>query len=419
MVGDDLAGASLVQMIEAQRGAPNEGEIEPRLAPVRDRPTVTKTRYLGGHQQIVRVDREVVGPAPPEIESFLLEEIDQAVAAFDLVVASDYGKGVLTGRVLAALFAACARERKMCIVDPKRLRFADYRGATLITPNRKELSNAVGLPTETDQEAETAANKAIAESGAAILLTRSEKGMSLFRADAAPVHLPAEAQEVFDVSGAGDTVVAGVALGLASGLAFEQSMRIANAAAGVAVAKLGTAVVTQSELAAALKTQGRAPARGASLASLERAVQKREQWRAQGLIVGFTNGCFDLLHPGHVSLIAQAAEACDRLIVALNSDTSVSRLKGPERPVQPLENRAAVINALKGVDLVISFEEETPVNLIEALAPDVLVKGADYAETEVVGADIVKARGGRVILAKLADGQSTTALVQKARKKAQ
>ena len=205
MIGDDLAGANLVQMIEAQRGRANEGEIEPRLAPVRDRPTVAKTRYLGGHQQIVRVDREFADPAPREIEAFLIEEIEEALSHCELAIASDYGKGVLTDRVLGALFAACEREKKKCIVDPKRVHFSDYRGATLITPNRKELSIAMGLPTETDEEAERAADKAIRESGAAILLTRSEKGMTLYRADTAPLHLPAEALEVFDVSGAGDT----------------------------------------------------------------------------------------------------------------------------------------------------------------------------------------------------------------------
>lgn len=414
MIGDDLAGASIVQMIEAPQAS--GGLIEPRLAVVKERPTIAKTRYVGGHQQIVRVDREHAIPAPPAIEQRLIEEIEDAVAECDVVVASDYGKGVLTDSVLAALFAACAKAGKPCIVDPKRMAFADYRGATLITPNRKELSNAVRLPTETDSEAQSAAAEAIAQSGAAILLTRSEKGMTLYRDAKAPVHLPAEAREVFDVSGAGDTVIAGVALGLAAGLSFEQSMRIANAAAGIVVGKLGAAVVSQNELAAALKGAPRARAAETGPMPLERALELREQWRAEGLIVGFTNGCFDLLHAGHVSLIAQAADACDRLIVALNSDSSVRRLKGDSRPVQTLEARAAVMNAIKGVDCVVAFEEDTPLALIEALAPDVLVKGADYKESEVVGGEIVKAKGGRIVLAHLAEGQSTTALVQKAQK---
>ncbi|MBL8549634.1 MAG: D-glycero-beta-D-manno-heptose-7-phosphate kinase [Hyphomonadaceae bacterium] len=407
MIGADPAANLLLDMIDALGPS-----VDPKLVTVRDRPTVEKTRFLGGHQQLVRVDREFAMPAAPAIEAQLIEEIEEAVASCDLVVASDYGKGVLTDNVLKALFSLCARAQRRCIVDPKRPRFADYRGATLITPNRKELSLAVGLPTETDEEAKAAASAAIAESGAAILLTRSEKGMTLYRADLPPVHLKAQTREVFDVSGAGDTVVASVALGLASGLSFEQSMRVANAAAGIVVGKLGAAVATQEELSAALKNKpiARPDARGAS--PLAAALQQRDQWRAEGLIVGFTNGCFDLLHSGHVSLVTQAAEACDRLIVALNSDSSVRRLKGPARPMQPLDSRAAIIGALKGVDLVVSFEEDTPLSLIEALSPDVLIKGADYNEDQVVGGDIVKARGGRVVLARLTEGQSTSALVE-------
>ncbi|MGE3141916.1 MAG: D-glycero-beta-D-manno-heptose-7-phosphate kinase [Hyphomonadaceae bacterium] len=415
MVGDDAGGAALVDMVDQFRPA-GGGGVEGRLAHARGRPTVTKTRYLGGRQQIVRVDRETAAPASADVEAELIAELEDAVPGCDLVVASDYGKGVLTDRVLAALFAACARAGKPCIVDPKRSRFADYRGAALITPNRKELAGAVHLPTETDAEAEAAARAAIAESGAAILLTRSEKGMSLYRDGQAPLHLPAEAREVFDVSGAGDTVVAGIALALACGLSHEQAMRVANAAAGIVVAKVGTAIVTQAELSAAPKAQSHEEqAHESALAPLERARALRDRWRAEGLIVGFTNGCFDLLHAGHVSLIGQAAGACDRLIVALNSDASVRRLKGETRPVQSLENRAAIMASLKGVDLVLGFEEDTPLALIEALEPDVLVKGADYAESEVVGGDLVKARGGRIVRAELTEGQSTSALVKKAR----
>jgi D-beta-D-heptose 7-phosphate kinase/D-beta-D-heptose 1-phosphate adenosyltransferase len=299
------------------------------------------------------------------------------------------------------------------------MRFADYRGAQLVTPNRRELSEAVRLPCENDAEAEAAANEAIAQSGADILLTRSEKGMSLFRKDAQPIHLPAQAREVFDVSGAGDTVVAVIASGLGAGLPIERTMRIANAAAGIVVGKVGTATTTVEEIAAALS----GPERRASLAhaqafapamTLAEAVALRADWATQGLSVGFTNGCFDLLHPGHVSLLAQAAGACERLIVALNSDASVRRLKGPTRPIQPLDARARVIGAIRGIDLVVAFEEDTPLALIQALAPDVLVKGADYSEEEVVGGDLVKARGGRILLAALTPGQSTTAIARKA-----
>jgi D-beta-D-heptose 7-phosphate kinase/D-beta-D-heptose 1-phosphate adenosyltransferase len=412
VVGDDAAAATLVEAITREH--PN---IEARFAVARGRPTTNKTRYLGGRHQLIRVDRELPLPSPPDCERQLIEDIEEAIEECDLVVISDYLKGAVTDAVLAAAFAAAAAAGKKVIVDPKRTDFSAYRGATLICPNRGELERATGLPCATDQEAETATAAAIAQSGAAILFKRSQKGVSLFRAGAAAIHMAAEAREVADVSGAGDTVVAGVALGLAAGMPYELAMRIGNAAAGVVVGKVGAAAVTREELDAALRTPGRAatgPVAG-GFTPMERALAQRDRWRAEGQVVGFTNGCFDLLHAGHVSLIAQSAAACDRLIVALNSDASVRRLKGAQRPVQDIEARAAVMCGLKGVDMVMAFEEDTPLELIRALAPDVLIKGADYSEEQVVGADLVKARGGRIVLAQLADGQSTTALVAKAR----
>lgn len=414
MIGADAAGQQLMKLIDE-----THTRIAPRLAVDRDRPTITKTRYLGGQQQIVRVDRELVAPCTSAIEAQLLDDLEDALADCGALVLSDYGKGVLTDSVLARAFELAKKRGVPVIVDPKRQSLADYRGAAIITPNRRELTEAVRLPCETDEEALTAANEAIAQSGAAILLTRSEKGMSLFRDGAAPIHLPAEAREVFDVSGAGDTVVSVIAAGLGAGLPIERTMRIANAAAGIVVAKVGTATTTVEEIAKALS----GPERRASLVqtqafapsmTLAEAAQLRADWAAQGLTVGFTNGCFDLLHPGHVSLLAQAAAGCDRLIVALNSDASVRRLKGPTRPIQPLEARARVIGAIRGIDLVVAFEEDTPLALINALTPDVLIKGADYAEDEVVGGDIVKARGGRILLAALTPGESTTAIARKA-----
>lgn len=414
LIGADAAGAQVMKLLDE-----NHARITPRLAVDRERPTITKTRYLGGQQQIVRVDREHVAPCTTAIEDELLDNLEEALADCSALVLSDYGKGVLTDRILEKAFALAEARRIPTIVDPKRTRFADYRGATLITPNRRELSEAVRLPCENDAEAQAAADEAIAQSGADILLTRSEKGMSLFRKHAPPIHLPARAREVFDVSGAGDTVVAVIASGLGAGLPIERTMRIANAAAGIVVAKVGAATTTVEEIALALS----GPERRASLAhaqafapamTLSQAVALRADWATQGLTVGFTNGCFDLLHPGHVSLLAQAAAACDRLIVALNSDASVRRLKGSTRPIQPLDARARVIGAIRGIDLVVAFEEDTPLALIEALAPDVLVKGADYSEAEVVGGDLVKARGGRILLAALTPGQSTTAIARKA-----
>jgi D-beta-D-heptose 7-phosphate kinase/D-beta-D-heptose 1-phosphate adenosyltransferase len=414
VIGDDAEGARLMRTIEQDHRA-----IRPCLTVDKSRPTVVKTRFLGGQQQIVRVDRELVFPCTGAIEERLLEDLEDALEGAGALVLSDYGKGVLTDRVLAAAFAIARERGAPVIVDPKRKSLADYRGADIITPNRRELSEAVRLPVESDAEAAAAADAAIGQSGAAILLTRSEKGMSLFRRGAAPIHLPAEAREVFDVSGAGDTVVAVIAAALGAGLPVERAMRLANAAAGVVVAKVGTATASPGELAAALDGPERRATladglRHAPTATLPEALARVAEWRAAGLSVGFANGCFDLLHPGHVSLLAQAASACDRLVVALNADASVRRLKGDSRPIQALEARARVIGALRGVDLVVAFEEDTPLALIEALRPDVLVKGADYREDQVVGADLVKARGGRVLLAELIAGESTTAIASRA-----
>ncbi|WP_269715362.1 D-glycero-beta-D-manno-heptose-7-phosphate kinase [Caulobacter sp. NIBR2454] len=409
IVGDDADGARLEGLLDTPHGA-----VAAHLVTVPGRPTSLKTRYLSGQQQMIRVDRESAEAAGKKQEDALIGAVAGALPHGGVLVLSDYGKGVLGDRVLAALFELARDRSATTIVDPKRRDLSAYRGADFITPNRKELSLSVGLPCETDKEAAAAAQAAFDVSAAAVLLTRSEKGMSLFRDGAKPVHLATMAKSVFDVSGAGDTVVAAVALGLASGLTAEAAMRLANAAAGVVVAKQGTAVATPRELIDELRGPAQRAEGATGLLPLKGLCDLRADWSRQGLTVGFTNGCFDLVHPGHVSLLRQAAEQCDRLIVALNSDASVSRLKGPTRPIQALEARARVIAAIKGVDAVVAFEDDTPLALIEALQPDVLVKGADYTEDKVVGGDVVKANGGRVYLANLVDGQSTTAIAARA-----
>ena len=236
--------------------------------------------------------------------------------------------------------------------------------------------------------------------------------MSFFPVNGAPMHLPTVAQDVFDVSGAGDTVVAVLGAAMAADLPFLEAMRLANHAAGIVVSKLGTASVTREELVRSLLAETSTEIADGRLVSRDDLVAMRWAWERDKLTVGFANGCFDLLHPGHVSLIRQAAQSCDRLIMALNSDASVKRLKGPSRPIQDEDARAEVIGALKGVAAVVLFDEDTPRELIEALQPDVLVKGADYAPHQVVGADVVTARGGRLILVALSAGHSTTRLVQ-------
>jgi D-beta-D-heptose 7-phosphate kinase/D-beta-D-heptose 1-phosphate adenosyltransferase len=317
-------------------------------------------------------------------------------------------------RVIRETIECAARTGRPCIVDPKRLDFEIYRGATLIKPNRHELANAVRLPCETEAEVERAGKRAIEQTGASILLTRSEHGLSFFSLEGQVLHLPTATQDVFDVSGAGDTVAAVAALGYGARLPVNQIMRLANVAAGIVVGKVGTAVVTLSELYAALDEQVGSPrGRRGGLMTLREALNQRERWRRLGLTVGFTNGCFDLLHSGHAVLLRQAAEACDKLIVAINSDASVRRLKGPSRPLQNEESRAHLLGEMRMVDLVVIFQDDTPAKLIEALQPDVLVKGADYTEDQVVGSAFVKARGGNVVLVPLVPHQSTTSLIKR------
>jgi D-beta-D-heptose 7-phosphate kinase / D-beta-D-heptose 1-phosphate adenosyltransferase len=377
-----------------------------------DRQTIRKLRIVGEHQQIVRVDQEDKTALSPALEAECIAAARAAIDEADVLVVSDYGKGVCSDAVLAAVLCHARAGGKPVLVDPKRIDLAAYRGATIITPNRKELAEATRLPCETDAEAEAAARAAQTMSGATILLTRSEKGMSLFPLDAPAVHFPTLAQEVFDVSGAGDTVVAVLAASMAADVPMLDGIRMANHAGGIVVSKLGTASVTRAELHASLAAERASPAvDDGRLLDRDGAVAQRWAWARDKLTVGVANGCFDLLHPGHVSLIAQAAAHCDRLIMALNSDASVRRLKGSSRPVQDETARAAVMGAIKGVSAVVIFDEDTPLELIEALQPDVLVKGSDYTEDRVVGGEVVRARGGRVVLADLSPGHSTSRLV--------
>ena len=375
------------------------------------RPTTVKTRVMSGAHQLLRVDRETTRPSPSDVEDEILARIAAALPNVQALVLSDYAKGALTDRVLAGAIAAARARGKPIFVDPKRRDFSAYAGATLITPNRGELALAANLPCDSDQEIEIAARKLIAATGAAILVTRSDKGMSYFAADAPPFHMPTKARQVFDVSGAGDTVIATIACCRTGGLPIEQTMRIANLAAGIVVGKAGAATASWEEIRDADERDLPPSLRKGALANWDEAAAIREHWRREGLNVGFTNGCFDLLHPGHIETLRYAARHCDRLIVGLNSDASTRRLKGPSRPVQDEAARAIVLGAIHCVDLVVLFEEDTPQALIAALRPDTLVKGADYAESEIVGAEIVKAAGGRVLRAPVLDGLSTTGLI--------
>ena len=406
VVGDDQAGSDLTGLIGGQ---PN---VEPWLLVQSGRTTTLKTRYLAQGQHLMRADREDSTTIHPKLAERLVRIALDAMAATSVTVLSDYRKGVLTGDIPAQLIAGAKQTGRLVIVDPKGRDYSRYAGADIITPNRRELAEATGLPTDTEAGIVTAATHLRAAHGfGAVLVTRSEDGMSLID-EAGAQHFPAEAPEVFDVSGAGDTVVATLAAGLAGGLALPVAVRLANVAAGVVVGNVGTAVARELDLLAALS-----PAGGAlrKVMGREAAAEQVERWRRRDWRVGFTNGCFDLLHPGHVHLLEQARAACDRLVVGLNSDASVRRLKGAHRPVQPEAARAAVLASLAAVDLVCVFDEDTPLDLLHALKPDLLVKGADYTIDAVVGGVDVQGWGGQVMLAELLPGHSTTATVARLR----
>ena len=409
LTGQDATRDQLIGSLQAMGGVDCSGVIA-----TPDRRTTRKLRIIGAHQQIVRIDHEDVVPCSAEIEEAFTRAVRDAIDASDVAIVSDYGKGVCSDRLLRAAIEHAHCAGKKILIDPKRRDLSVYAGASILTPNRKELSDATGMPCETDEEAAAAVACAQTVCGADILLTRSEKGMSLFPVEGQPVHLATVAQDVFDVSGAGDTVMAVLAASIAADIPLVEGMRMANHAAGIVVSKLGTASVTRDELSASLAAEHASPSiNDGRLVDAEEATALRWAWAKEKLSVGFANGCFDLLHPGHVSLIRQAAESCDRLIMALNTDASVRRLKGDSRPIQDELARAAVMGGLKGVAAVVLFDEDTPLELIARLQPDVLVKGADYTEDRVVGADIVRGRGGRVVLAELSAGHSTTRIASR------
>ena len=406
VVGDDQAGSDLTGVIGGQ---PN---VEPWLLVQGGRVTTLKTRYLSAGQQLLRADREETSPIQPRLAERMVRIARDAMAATSLTVLSDYRKGLLTGDVPAQLIAAAREAGRPVIVDPKGPDYSRYAGADIIMPNRHDLAEATGMRVDSEAAIVAAATALRQRHGfSAVVVTRGNDGMTLV-SDACARHFPAEAPEVYDVAGAGDTAVATLAAALAARLELPVAVRLANIAAGVVVGKVGTAVAREADLLAALSPQGSALRK---IVSGDAAVEHVQRWHHKGWRVGFTNGCFDLLHPGHLHLLEEAREACDRLVVGLNSDASTRRLKGVGRPVQPEAARAAVLAGLASVDLVTVFEADTPETLIAALHPDLLVKGANYTLDQVVGAETVCGWGGQVLLAELVPGHSTNATVERIR----
>lgn len=411
LIGEDEAGAKL------KAGLLSESLIESVLICDIERPTTRKVRFVSEHfsTHMLRADWEQASPASDDIEQKLIDAILPQLPRADIVLLSDYAKGVLTARVIRHVIDATRRLGKRVIVDPKSVNFAIYRGATLLTPNRKEFAEATRSYADTEMSIAAAAQDAIELTDCeAMLVTQGEHGMTLVPRKGEAIHVPAYPVKVCDVSGAGDTVVAALALTLAAGADWETALRMANAAAAVVVGKKGTASVTLAELRRKILPHAFLAAEEKIVAAGDDLAEHLIDWRRQGLRIGFTNGCFDILHPGHVKVLTAASGACDRLIVGLNGDASVRRLKGEGRPIQDVRARAEVLAALEAVDLVAIFEEDTPIRLITQIKPSVLVKGGDYIREQVVGHDSVEANGGEVLLVDVLPGFSTTSLLNRA-----
>ena len=407
VIGDDQVGSQLIKLIA------DEKNIEPFLQIEKGRLSSEKTRVIARQQHLLRTDFETTERINEKTEAALIKLAVSSVKHYDIVIVSDYAKGLLTQKLVKEVIAEANKNNVRVVVDPKRKNYTAYSGAYIITPNLSELAAAADSKCNDEESIEKAAKKLIKQCNChAILVTRGKDGMKLVTKDGDVEDFPASAQEVFDVSGAGDTVVACLSTALAAGFTLKEAVYLSNIAAGVVVGRIGTAQVYPTDLKTALVTSDLV---GGSHKILPASVAQNqiEQWRKSGKKIGFTNGCFDLIHPGHISLIDQAAEACDRLIVGLNSDASVKRLKGKTRPIQNEMSRALVLASLGAVDMVIVFREDTPEDLIKLVKPDVLVKGEDYKISEVVGADFVKSYGGKVLLAKLSQGQSTSNIVKR------
>jgi D-beta-D-heptose 7-phosphate kinase/D-beta-D-heptose 1-phosphate adenosyltransferase len=399
--GNDAAGHEAIDMC-------GQADIEAHLVADGQRPTTVKTRFVASGQQLLRVDSENCQTVARETEQKLITAIRHAVSGSGAILLSDYGKGAVTAGVIEAVQEAAQQAGAKLIVDSKARSFAKYGAVDLVKPNALELAAATELPTDTDEEVEIALAHALALSRAkAILVTRAAKGMSLAVRGGDITHFPGVPREVFDVSGAGDTALAALGLAISAKADIRDCVRLALLASGIVVQKAGTATASPQELLEAEWSVHLAPIE-AKIASRSGMVERISRWRAQGLKVGFTNGCFDILHRGHIGYLGQARSWCDRLIVAINTDESVAALKGPSRPVNDLDSRALVLAGLASVDLVVPFGESTPIDLILSARPDVLIKGADYVEEAIVGASEVRGWGGDVRRADIVEGYSTT-----------
>lgn len=413
VTGDDATGHEMTRIIG------ENDAIIPLLTTEIGRISTQKTRYVAGSQQMLRADHEEVRAIETAEETSLLNAIKSALADADCLLLSDYAKGVLTPSLVKQAITLANEANKPSFIDPKSHDFSLYCGATLISPNLKELRAAApaGTPLKNRDDIQAAAQTLLDTYDIAhMLLTMSADGMLLLtkKAPDAVIHIPANVREVYDVSGAGDTSLATLATAFSAGLSLVDAALLANRAAGIVVGRLGTATIYRTDLKTALHSDGAIQGKH-KIMPRDIAVDQIEGWRREGLTIGFTNGCYDIMHVGHAQMLNDCATECDRLIVAINSDDSVTRLKGPTRPINDEIDRAMLIANLACVDMVIIFREDTPLELLEITKPDVLMKGADYSEDKVVGGDLIKSHGGRVALIPLKEGYSTSNIVEKIR----
>jgi D-beta-D-heptose 7-phosphate kinase/D-beta-D-heptose 1-phosphate adenosyltransferase len=408
VIGKDVSGDKVLNFLE------NIGCYKGLVIETDEVPTIQKNRFVAKDQQLLRADFEELKPFSKIIEDKIISNTIKAMDSCDVLILSDYNKGVLSDKVIKSLITEANKRKIITIVDPKGHDYSIYKGATLVTPNKKELQEATNLSTETDEEVIEAAKYLIKKCGIKnVVATRSEKGITLVETKGAVHHAHAKVKEVYDVSGAGDTVVATLGLCLANKASLAEAVSLANLAGNVVVGKIGTATVSINELESLLESEENSKSQTRKWVSQQEAKNIIHGWKQEKYKIGFANGCYDLLHPGHISLIEQAKAACDKLVMALNTDASVQRLKGPSRPIKNESARATVMAALHNVDLVVLFDEDTPLELIKLLQPDILFKGADYTIDKVVGADIVQKNGGEVILIPLEPDQSTSNYVKK------
>ena len=405
VVGKDAAGKELISQVGKLKN------LDARLITDPNRQTSIKTRFIASNQQVMRADTETIEPITRETEKLVLDAVSREADTFAAIVLADYGKGVLSDGLAQKILKFAKTNKIPVVVDPQGSNYLNYANAAIITPNKKELREATGLAVETTEDTVAAARELMKNKNIkAVLATRSADGMTLVHSSGKYDHFPAQAREVFDVSGAGDTVAACLATCIAAKIPIDVSVKLANAAAGIVVAKMGTAVAYTEDLLESI-TDNKAEDKEKKVQNLQSLSKTIIEWRKMGYVIGFTNGCFDLIHPGHLSIIQKAKSLCDRLIVAVNSDVSIKAIKGTKRPIQNQNTRMTILSALSAVDIVIKFDTKTPTDLIKKLQPDKFFKGSDYINTEIPESKIVEAYGGEVVFVDLIEGHSTTSTI--------